>query len=143
MQHLSAECDMEVVLPYIKSEWLVAVRRFDERGKYDLCKTTFTDKDKFPEWTVDVRLDGAGYAVVKVDNKLKRLNFSETVSWVNDNSMIGAPGYFTVKEALEYCNRDTKYKIMDRVEELDLITSTYRSKQVQDLFGGSICYTYS
>ena len=115
-----AEEPMEVLLPYIKKEWVVAYREFAGEGTYGTCKvtTTVVNNNMFPAWTETVWVNGDGYFRMPNDNgKLASVGLEKSYELVDKLGMNGCPRYFTILEAINYCNLNTRMRIKDRLEE--------------------------
>ena len=139
-----AKNDMEVLVPYIKKEWLVCYRMVasinHEQYLTHKFVTYVVDKDKFPSWEEDLwmRCDKLMRVPLvrspRKEDDLKCLSRSETDAEIKSKSMKGCPGYYTLAESLNSCNTRTVNLIVNRLNELGITEDKYWCTTISDLF---------
>lgn len=126
--------DVEVLLPYINPMWIVAIREFKEFDGYVTCKTAFRNSYAYPAWLDDVSISGDGCVhVADASDRMERLNRENSNDWIKKHSMHGAPGYFTLSEALECCDDVTYTYLLERCQDLKISKDKFGSVTVRDL----------
>ena len=139
---------VEVVLPYIRKNWIVCYRKFYyssmgyTRFVCDTMETIVLKEDAFPLWNgmVDLTTDGMLFDSIRTQDVYRQELAEGTGEYPSEKDLImrhgmdGCPRYFTIREAAECCNKQTINKIYTRLAETGQLKSVNDNMTVMDLF---------
>lgn len=129
--------DIEAVITFILSKWVVAIHKFDCSTDKVKCITVYKSDKHIPAWTEDVVFDSCrSYDLV--DGKRRQLSGESEKEFYNTYSMKGVPLYFTVAEALDCCEINTKNAILLMADKKKYDKSCFNRLTIKRLFEGSI-----
>ena len=140
-------------LKYIRREWIVCIRKFvgdcGQFGDWTMrLEPAYVDFKQFPLWRGSLPISShMRHVVSSMRNETYKsaansAEYREITTMQDIYGMHGCPGYFTVDEALNCCNKDTKDEIRSKISKLRYGNKPKDKVTIQDIFGDSLIEIY-